>query len=350
MNIDFGEFLKQKRQEKNLTQKQLAKILFVSESTISKWEKGVARPDITLLPILCETLDVTEHELITASMDNKAREERILAKKWRTLSKFWNLFFIFAYALALLPCFICNLAINKTLSWFWIVFFSIVLSFTFTNLPKHVKKYKVIFIPLSSYIALCLLLGVVCLYTKGNWFFIPVLSVLFALVSIFLPIYISKYKIFEKIKRHNAYITLSICFIILNFLLIVINSYILKNGFSEKWWYFKIALPIALVVYVFLNILVSVKFLKLNKSLKTSIVLLLINLFVYLPPAFLKFKNLDVQKVLNDLNIFKADFSKWEPNTTLNNNVHLLIFITILVLSVCFLVVGLARCNKSKKK
>ena len=72
----FGSFLRQKRQEKNLTQKELSKLLFVSESTVSKWEKDVAHPDITLLPKLSEILSVSEHELITASVDNKAREEK----------------------------------------------------------------------------------------------------------------------------------------------------------------------------------------------------------------------------------------------------------------------------------
>ena len=62
--MKFGEFLKQKRQEKNLTQKQLSNLLFVSESTISKWEKDVAHPDITLLPKLSEILEVTTDYLL----------------------------------------------------------------------------------------------------------------------------------------------------------------------------------------------------------------------------------------------------------------------------------------------
>ena len=46
MQNSFGTFLKQKRIEKNLTQKELAKLLIVSESAVSKWEKDVAHPDI----------------------------------------------------------------------------------------------------------------------------------------------------------------------------------------------------------------------------------------------------------------------------------------------------------------
>ena len=80
MKKEFGDFLREKRTEKNLTQKELAKILFVSESAVSKWEKNVARPDIALLPILAEALGVTEHELIIASVDRQAREEKTQAK------------------------------------------------------------------------------------------------------------------------------------------------------------------------------------------------------------------------------------------------------------------------------
>ena len=81
METSFGEFLKTKRQEKNLTQKELANLVFVSESAVSKWERNVAHPDITLLPKLSIILGVTEHELITASIDKKVREEKRQAKR-----------------------------------------------------------------------------------------------------------------------------------------------------------------------------------------------------------------------------------------------------------------------------
>ena len=77
MSSSFGDFFKQARQNKNLTQKQIAEMVFVSESAVSKWEKGISHPDITLLPKLAEILGVTEHELITASVDNQLRKEKL---------------------------------------------------------------------------------------------------------------------------------------------------------------------------------------------------------------------------------------------------------------------------------
>mgnify|MGYP002535237179 CR=1 FL=1 len=36
----FGNFIKAKRLEKNYSQKELAELLYVTESAVSKWEKG----------------------------------------------------------------------------------------------------------------------------------------------------------------------------------------------------------------------------------------------------------------------------------------------------------------------
>ena len=348
--MGFGAFLKQKRQEKKLTQKELAKLLIVSESAVSKWEKDVAHPDITLLPKLAEILGVTEHELITSSVDNKLREEKSQAKKWRALSFSWSLFFYIAYVVALITCFICDLAINKTLSWFWIVLSALILAFTFTNLPKYIKKYKLILIPLSMYLALCLLLGVCCIYTQGNWFFIPAISVFLGLIIIFIPIYISKYKCFEKVKKYNDFVSIAIDFVILNILLIVINCYTVTNGYTtNNYWYLKIVLPIVLCVYVVLNALLCVRFLKINKLLKASIVLGFIDC-LYIVPALIKVKNLEIQKEIDDMNIFKADLSRWSVNYTLEQNIHLVIFLTMLFLAVIFLIFGLIKYFKTKNK
>lgn len=347
MGNSFGEFFKLKRQEKNLTQKQLAKKLFVSESTVSKWEKNAANPDISMLPKLCELLGVSEHELITASVDKKAREEKIQAKKWRTLSFTWSLFFYIAYGVALLPCFICNLAIDKTLSWFWIVLCSLILSFTFTNLPKLIKNYKLILLPLSSFLALCLLLGTCCIYTNGSWFFIASFPVFLGLAIVFVPIYIAKYPVFSKVKRYNDFVSVGIDFILINLLLIIVNSYTRINGVAP--WYFNTALPIVSIVYLIINLLMCVRFLRINKLLKTSFVLFFTMIITYLIPPLIKVKNTALQRELNDFNIFRADLSTWLVDKTLENNVHLLIFLTTITIAIAFLVFGLIKQLKNKR-
>ncbi len=345
----FGEYLKQKRQEKNLTQKELAKQLYVSESAISKWEKDVAHPDIILISKLAEILEVTEHELITASTDVKAREEKAEARKWRIFSKSWDLFFIISYIVALIPCFICNLVINKTLSWFWIVLFSLVLAFTFTNLPKLIKKHKLIILPASMYAALIVLLGVCSIYTKGNWFAIPAVSILFGLFIIFVPIYISKYKAFEKIKKYKDFVSIAIDFVMLNILLITIDLFCVINKYTPTHWYLSLALPIALCCFLFLNLLMCVKFLKFNKLIRSSLILYFINL-IYLIIPFIKVTNKLLGQKLNDINIFNANFTKWITSETFEPNIHLIIFLCLFATATFLLIFGLFKHFKRKKK
>ena len=347
MEKTFGEFFKDKRLEKNLTQKQLASQLFVTESTVSKWEKNVAHPDITLLPKLAEILGVTEHELITASVDNKTRNEKVQAKKWRTLSFSWNLFFYIAYGLALIPCFICNIAINKTLSWFWIVLSALILSFTFTNLPSLIKKHKLLILPASMFGALVLLLGVCCIYTRGDWFIIPVLSILLAFVIVFVPIYLSKYKIFEKVKWYKDFVSVAADFVMLNILLIATDIYCVANGYSKSHWYLSLGFPITLVCYLILNLMMSVRFLKINKLAKSSFVLFFIDL-LYLIVPLINLKKQNLHHEISEFNIFKADLSNWKVDVTVEQNVHLIIFLSLLLIASIFLTFGLIKHFKNK--
>ncbi len=60
----FGTFLSQLRKEKGMTQKDLAQRLFVSDKAVSKWERGLSLPDVTLLQPLADLLGVTISELL----------------------------------------------------------------------------------------------------------------------------------------------------------------------------------------------------------------------------------------------------------------------------------------------
>ena len=191
------------------------------------------------------------------------------------------------------------------------------------------------------FLALCLLLGVCAIYTNGGWFFVATLSVFLGLIIIFVPIYIANYKIFEKIRKYNDFISVAVDFIVLNILLLVIEN------FSETTWYFRFALPIAFVVYLILNILLCVRFLRVNKLLKTSIILFIIQAIMVAFPLLIKSKNPYVQKEIDDFNIFKANFNVWAVEQGLENNIACLIAITMAVLIVAFLISGLIAKSKN---
>lgn len=72
-NYKFGNALCSLREERNLTQRELAKILDVSDKAISKWENGQAIPRMETLEKIAETFDTTVEELIAISKDNLKR-------------------------------------------------------------------------------------------------------------------------------------------------------------------------------------------------------------------------------------------------------------------------------------
>ncbi len=63
-NKKTGRFISQRRKELNLTQKQLAEKLNVTDKAVSKWETGNGAPDIALLSSLSKILDVTVIEIL----------------------------------------------------------------------------------------------------------------------------------------------------------------------------------------------------------------------------------------------------------------------------------------------
>lgn len=62
--VKVGKYIAQKRNEKNMTQAKLAEKLGVDRSIVSKWERSVSAPDITLLQDISEALDISLIELL----------------------------------------------------------------------------------------------------------------------------------------------------------------------------------------------------------------------------------------------------------------------------------------------
>lgn len=63
--IKIGRFIAEERKKKNLTQRQLADILGISDKTVSKWERGNGFPEISLLLPLCSELEISVNELLS---------------------------------------------------------------------------------------------------------------------------------------------------------------------------------------------------------------------------------------------------------------------------------------------
>ena len=61
--VKIGQFIANCRKDKKLTQEQLTEKLGISINAISKWERGLNLPDVSLMKELCKILDITLNEL-----------------------------------------------------------------------------------------------------------------------------------------------------------------------------------------------------------------------------------------------------------------------------------------------
>ena len=88
--IKIGRFIAECRKKVKLTQKQLAEKLGITDKAISKWERGLAMPDTSIMLELCDILSISVNELLSGekiNMDNNQKNEQLLLDMAKELEK-----------------------------------------------------------------------------------------------------------------------------------------------------------------------------------------------------------------------------------------------------------------------
>lgn len=85
--VKIGKYIAFKRKEQDLTQKQLAEKLNMSDKSVSKWERGICLPDVSVYLELCKILDISINEFLAGedipkeTIEQKAEENIIQITK-----------------------------------------------------------------------------------------------------------------------------------------------------------------------------------------------------------------------------------------------------------------------------
>ncbi|MDR1017762.1 MAG: helix-turn-helix domain-containing protein [Lachnospiraceae bacterium] len=277
--IAFGQFIRKKRKVSNLTQREFAEKLYVTESAVSKWERGLSYPDITIVRPICTILGISEHELIIASDDKLQHQIERQAKTLQNMQNTWKWFWYILYGAGLLTCLIVNLAIEHTLSWFFLVLTSIAVAFTLTSLPHLLNKYKSIITLVSFFITLVILLLVSNIYVGGNfWFITAFASILFGFAVVFLPFVLKGVPLPQPIARHKSLICIGVDTILLLNMLIVIFIQQGKVGIliNKAMPITIVCLPVAWIT------LVIWRYIKADALVRTGLTLILASGYIYL--------------------------------------------------------------------
>lgn len=227
----FGAYILQRRKELGMTQKEFASRLFVTESAVSKWERGLSYPDITLLQNICSVLEISERELLSGSEDTKQRNSDRLAEHYIQLCRNTRLIQYLLYGGILLLCAIINLATAHRMDWFFIVLPCVLLCASLTLVPslcvldskwerhRHLLSF-------GGFLAsLELLLLSVCLYCGGDWFGWAGMAVLFGISLVALPFLLPRLPLPEKYCRCKLSIYLGTETLLLLLLLLICCVY-----------------------------------------------------------------------------------------------------------------------------
>ena len=89
--IKIGKFIAECRKKGNLTQMQLAEKLGITDKAISKWERGIAMPDSSIMLELCGILGISVNELLSGEKinmeNNDQKNEQLLLDMAKELEK-----------------------------------------------------------------------------------------------------------------------------------------------------------------------------------------------------------------------------------------------------------------------
>ena len=84
----LADRIRHHRLQRGFEQKELAERIGITGNAISNWETGRARPDVSLLPVICDALDITLYELFGLEGPNArlSADETKLIERYRELS------------------------------------------------------------------------------------------------------------------------------------------------------------------------------------------------------------------------------------------------------------------------
>ncbi len=89
--LKTGKFIAECRKKKNLTQMQLSEKLGITDKAVSKWERGIAMPDSSIMLELCDILGISVNELLSGekiSMENNnQKNEQLLLDMTKELER-----------------------------------------------------------------------------------------------------------------------------------------------------------------------------------------------------------------------------------------------------------------------
>ncbi len=217
--------------------------------------------------------DVTgaeEYQAVVAELKQKYQAVTAFTPgQWRRAA-LWT--FSVGYAVALATCLVVNLAVDHTLSWFFVVLAAVTTGFCVTTLPLLLPRRRWLLAAAAAVLSVCVLLTVCWAQTGGGrWLAIALASLLYGSVVVFLPLALREARLPAPWNRQRTLICLAADTVGLLLLLLVV---------VDRADYTSVALPVALFCLPWAwAVMGVVRYLPVDVRMRAAIAVVIVGLF-----------------------------------------------------------------------
>ena len=170
------------------------------------------------------------------------------------------------FSIPILVCLIVNLATGAGLTWFFIVLAGILVAASLIIVPLMVRENKMFMTMVSFTASVMLLLGVICIYSGGNWFLVPASGTLFGLTMLFAPFIVSRRPVNAYVKNHKGLAIMCADTATFVLMMLAIGFYAgMKEFFPMA---FAVSMPLVGLVWAVFAI---IRYLRFNACVKTGL-------------------------------------------------------------------------------
>lgn len=179
----IGCFIAELRKEKGLTQKQLAEELGVTDKAVSKWERGMGYPDITMLTRLAAALGITTGELLKGAREDAPTQapevlvtrtfqyaDKVETHRQISITRLMLAILTICSITAIAICMICDFSLNGRFTWVIFPGASIIFGWLVLAPFLYVRSCRVTVALISISIFLLPFLFLLALGSQGDWF------------------------------------------------------------------------------------------------------------------------------------------------------------------------------------
>lgn len=289
----------------------------------------------------CSECSALFAQMKSSELEAEVREERtdVIAKQrkvFKRKSALAGSVLAGIFMIPILACLIVNLATGAGLTWFFIVLAALLVAASLTVVPLMMPANKSLWTLATFTASLILLLGVCCIYTGGQWFFVASSSSLFGIGMLFLPFAVRSRPLSGVLKSQKGLAVMAADTVFYGLMMLSIGCYTKAPGF------FRISAAISLPLLAFVWAMFAlIRYARNNGWIKAG-------LCTSLCGAFAFFADPLINRLLG-WSVSLPTFAPFQWSlSTVDGNVKWLSLIAGVLLGMVFITIGLIRRRKQK--